>query len=121
MVTPVSSRSSLMNSLAARWWETRLNKGLLPRRQYELRLKSVHRFAVHVGWRYLAALADGEVRRVQESNEEIQKRTVEFAKRGSPGYRGASTDLVVYDENVEANPDDPDVWPGGGPVHPDDR
>nr|AKH47590.1 hypothetical protein [uncultured marine virus] len=119
METPQLSRSQLLSRAIHRWWEIRSNRGLYPALQYQIRLGSVLRYAISIDWVRLADTVSKEMKRAKKSHEALQKGTIAFAKRGGP-----KTDFVGIAGNTEdpgAYRDHPDVWPGGGPVHPDDR
>jgi hypothetical protein len=110
MVTPVSNRSKNLENLARHWWTTRSNKAQFVHAKYITMMKILHGGAVALGWRYLAARIDGEIIDAKEATKPRYLST----ERGKPEW-------VFFDESPGPDRDDPDVWPGGRPVDPDDR
>jgi hypothetical protein len=132
METPQLSRSQLLSRAIHRWWEIRSNRGLYPALQYQIRLGSIRRYASSLGWDRLEIVLLKEIRRAKESHKALQKGTVAFGpirppitRNLAPGdhtqFRGVAHDAVWIDEDTGEDRGEPDVWPGGGPVHPDDR
>jgi len=114
MATPVSDRSKALSSLLGRWWQLRTERKTTPTKVHLTRLGSLHRFCIQIGWRRLGAIVDGEMVNVKEQRDKEVKENSVY-----PRKPGGKIDWLAVAHG--ADPNYPDVWPGGGPIHPDDR